>query len=182
MRASSEAPREFTLVVFTENGPGLLQRVVSVFTRRHVNIHSLTTSESSTPGIHRFTVVVTETPEMVDHLREQLNKQVDVLRAFSYELDEVVQQEVALYKVPTAAFAESDAVERIVRSHNARILSIEPEYVVVERTGYQRETQALLDALRPIGVYEFVRSGLIAIVKPMERLNTYLQALEAAKN
>lgn len=173
--------QEYIVVIFTENLTGLLSRVVSVFTRRHIGIKSLTTSESSDPTVHRFTIVVHCTPTMVEHLRTQLNKQVDVLQAFTYEPHEVVQQEIALYKVPTAAFANSDTVEMLIRSHNARILSIEPEYVVIERTGYQHETGQLLEDLRAIGVYEFVRSGTIAIVKPMERLNTYLQALEAQK-
>ena len=169
-----------TFVVFTENETGLLQRVVSVFTRRHVNIDSLTTSRSSTEGIHRFTIVARVDERMREHLRAQLNKQVDVLRAFAYEPHELVQQEIALYKVPAAAFADGDRVERLVRAHNARILAIEPAYVVIERTGHHHETEQLLADLREVGVYEFVRSGTIAVVKPMEQLNTYLQALAAA--
>ncbi len=178
----SETTATYTFVIFTEDLTGLLQRVVSVFSRRHVNIESLTVSRSSTPSIHRFTIQVEVTQHMMEHLIGQLNKQVDVLRAFAYEAHEVVQQEVALYKVPTAAFANSDTVEKLVRAHNARILSIEPEYVVIERTGHQHETEALLEALQEIGIYEFVRSGTIAIVKPMERLNTYLKALSAEQN
>ena len=173
----------YTFVVFTEDYTGLLQRVVSVFTRRHVNIVSLTTSKSSTPDIHRFTIVIEVTEKMKDHLIGQLNKQVDVLRAFAYESHDVIQQEIALYKVATSLFSDGDQVERIVRAHNARILSIEPEYVVIERTGHQYETEKLLDDLRSIGgVLEFVRSGTIAIVKPMERLNSYLKAIAASKN
>ena len=179
MKASVDT---FTFVVFTEDYTGVLQRVVSVFTRRHVNIESLTVSPSSNPEIYRFTIVATVAPHMRDHLTAQLNKQVDVLRAFAYEADDVVRQEIALYKVPAAAFRNGVTVERLVRRHNARILSIEPEYVVIERTGHPSETDALLAELRPLGVYEFVRSGTIAIVKPMEQLNTYLQALAANSN
>ena len=179
---SAAATQSYTFVVFTEDYTGVLQRVVSVYTRRHVNIESLTVSPSSAPEIFRFTVVATVTEAMMTHLTAQLNKQVDVLRAFAYGPDEVVRQEVALYKVPAAAFRHGDTVERLVRRHNARILSIEPEYVVIERTGHPHETESLLAELRPLGVYEFVRSGTIAIVKQMEQLNTYLQALGAAKN
>ena len=172
----------YTFVIFTENLTGLLQRVVSVFSRRHINIESLTTSKSSDPSIYRFTAQVCVTKAMMEHLIGQLNKQVDVVRAFAYEAHEVVQQEIALYKVPTAAFAQGDLVERLIRAHNARILTIEPEYVVIERTGHSNETEAFLGALQEIGVYEFVRSGTIAIVKPMERLNTYLKAMQAEQN
>lgn len=170
--------KTYTLTVFTENVTGLLQRVVTVFTRRHINIRSLTTSKSSMEGVHRFTIVVHVTRDMVEKLRAQLDKQVDVMKAFFYEESEIVYQEIALYKVKTASFSGGDTVEKIVRSHNARILAIEPEYVVIEKTGHDYETEALLDDLRPYGIYEFVRSGRVAIVKPMEMLNRYLQSLE----
>ncbi len=178
----SAADIPYTFVIFTEDVSGLLQRVVSIFSRRHINIDSLTTSKSSSPDIYRFTIQITVTQTMMEHLIGQLNKQVDVMRAFAYEAHEVVMQEIALYKVPAAAFANSDTVEQLIRAHNARILAIEPEYVVIERTGHVHETEAFLEAIRPIGLYEFVRSGTIAIVKPMERLNTYLKALSAEQN
>jgi len=168
----------FTITVFTENQTGLLQRVVSVFTRRHINIDSLTTSMSSIEGIHRFTIVVDVTEEMVHKLVAQLEKQVDVLKAFFYREDEVVYQEIALYKIPTEAFSRGDRLERLIRSHNARVLEIEPEYIVIEKTGHQYETEALLKELKEIGIYEFVTSGRVAIVRPMEQLNQYLKKRE----
>lgn len=173
----SEEKLKYTIIAFSENETGLLSRVVSVFTRRHINVHSLTTSKSSMPGIHRFTIVVEVTLDMVQKLVAQLEKQVDVLKAFYYEPDEIVYQEIALYKVPTHIFANSDRVELLIRQHNAKVLMIEPEYIVIEKTGHERETEALLDDLRKIGIYEFVRSGRIAIVKPMERLNKYLASV-----
>ncbi len=171
--------KEYTITVFTEHQTGLLSRVVSVFTRRHINVESLTTSRSSMPDIHRFTIVVKVTEDMVKKLVAQLEKQVDVVKAFYYENDEIVHQEIALYKVPTHIFANSDRVEHLIRSHNARVLVIEPEYIVIEKTGHAEETEALLTELKKIGgIYEFVRSGRVAIVKPMERLNRYLKSLE----
>lgn len=172
-----EIEKEYTITVFTENQTGMLSRVVSIFTRRHINIESLTTSESSMKGIHRFTIVVHVTEDQVNKLIGQLEKQIDVIKAFSYERDEIVYQEVALYKVPTKIFSNSNKVEHLIRSHNARILEIEPEYIVIEKTGHQHETTALLRELEEIGIYEFVRSGRVAIVKPMERLNKYLKGL-----
>jgi len=171
--------KEYTISVFTENKTGLLTRVVSVFTRRHINIESLTTSMSSMEGIHRFTIVVKVNEEQVRKLVAQLDKQVDVLKAFYYDSGEIVYQEVALYKVPTAVFANGGKIEKLIRSHNARILDIEQEFTVIEKTGHQEETEALLKELRKIGIYEFVRSGRVAIVKPMEQLNNYLKSLEA---
>lgn len=170
--------KEYTISVFCENKTGLMTRVVMVFTRRHVNIDSLTTSRSSMKEIHRFTIVVNVTEEMVKKLVAQLEKQVDVLKAFYYENSDVIYQEIALYKVPTKAFSKGEVVERLIRSHNARILTIEPEYTVIEKTGHPHETESLLKDLEQIGIFEFVRSGRIAIVKPMEQLNAYLKTLE----
>ena len=171
--------QEFTLSVFTENYIGLLNRVVSVFTRRHINLESFNASPSSMEGIYRFTIVINVTEVQVKKLIGQLEKQVDVLKAFYHKKDEIVYQEIALYKVPTQTFMHGDQVEKLVRAHNARILSIEPEYIVIEKTGHQEETQTFLEELRPLGVYEFVRSGRVAVSKPMEQLNKHLKKIEA---
>lgn len=170
----------YTITVFTENHTGLLSRVVSIFTRRHVNIESLTTSPSSIQGIHRFTIVVNQSQDMVKKLVAQLEKQVDVVKAFYYDDSEVVYQEVALYKIPTQLFYGGGTIEGIIRKHHARVLEIEKDYIVVEKTGHQHETEALLQELREVGIYEFARSGRVAIVKPMERLNTYLREMAEA--
>lgn len=171
---------EYTISIFSEHQIGILSRVVSIFTRRHINVESLTTSQSSIEGIHRFTVVVNVTEEMVKKLVAQLDKQVDVIKAFYHESSDIVYQEIALYKVPMSIFNNGSQVERLVRSHNARILVIEPEYVIIEKTGHSEETDALLRELTAIGeIFSFVRSGRVAIAKPMEELNNYLDSLGA---
>ncbi len=170
--------KEFTISVFTENKTGLMSRLVSIFTRRHININSINASESSIKDIFRFTIVVDVTEAVVKKLVAQLDKQVDIIKAFYYEESEIVHQEIALYKIPTEALAGGDIVEKLIRSYNARILSIEPEYVVIEKSGHKQETEALLRDLEKIGIYEFVRSGRVAITKPMEQLNKYLKSLE----
>lgn len=175
--------REFTISVFLENETGMLSRVVAVFTRRHINIESLNASKSSMPGIYRFTIVVILTEERVRKLVAQLEKQIDVLKAFYYTKEEIVYQEIALYKVPTDIFLGGYNVEKLIRSYNARILEIEKEYTIIEKTGHQEETEALLKELEQIGIFEFVRSGRVAVVKPMEQLNNYLKRVhEASEN
>lgn len=169
--------KEFTLSIFTEDKIGLMSRVVAIFTRRHLNINSINASESSMKGIYRFTIVLSVTENMVQKLVGQLDKQIDVIKAFYYETKDVVYQELALYKIPTHLFSNGQEVEKLIRSYNARILSIEPEYIVVEKTGHEHEIKALLKEFEKIGIYEFVRSGRVAITKPMEQLNTYLKSL-----
>jgi len=146
---------EFTITIYSENVTGILARVVGIFTRRHISIITLTVSESSIKGIHRMTVVIKVTEDLVEKVVAQCDKQVDVLKAFYYRADEIVHQEIALYKVPTSAFTGGSSLEKLIRSHNARILE-------------------------KIGIYEFVRSGRIAIVRQMEMLNTYLRSLETS--
>ncbi len=168
--------QEFTLSIFTESATGLLARVVSNFTKRHINIESINASKSSMPGIYRFIIVVHLEEESVKKLVAQLDKQIDVIKAFYYRNEELVFQEIAMYKVPTKAFINGNIVEKLTRKHNARILEVEEEFIVIEKTGLHDETEALLEELREYGIYEFVRSGRIAIAKPLEQLNSYLNS------
>lgn len=166
--------QEYIITVFSENKVGLLSQITTVFTCRNVNIESLTTSESALAGIHKFTIVVRTDPDRVEKLARQVEKKIDVLKVFVYTSDEVVQQEIALYKV-----TRSRNVEKLVREHNVRILEIDDDYIVVEKTGHKAETQALFRLLQPFGVQQFVRSGTVAIIKSRrELLNEYLEELE----
>ena len=165
--------QEYIITVFSENKVGLLSQITTVFTCRNVNIESLTTSESALAGIHKFTIVVRTDPEKIEKLARHDEKRIDVLKVFVFTSDEVVQQEIALYKV-----TRSRNVEQLVRRHNVRILEIDDDYIVVEKTGYKSETRELFELLQPYGVQQFVRSGTVAIVKSRrELLNEYLEEL-----
>ena len=165
--------QEYIITVFSENKVGLLSQITTVFTCRNVKIESLTTSESALAGIHKFTIVVRTDPEKIEKLARQVEKRIDVLKVFVFTSDEVVQQEIALYKV-----TRSRNVEQLVRRHNVRILEIDDDYIVVEKTGYKSETRELFELLQPYGVQQFVRSGTVAIVKSRrELLNEYLEEL-----
>lgn len=165
--------QEYIITVFSENKVGLLSQITTVFTCRNVNIESLTTSESALAGIHKFTIVVRTDPEKIEKLARQVEKRIDVLKVFVFTSDEVVQQEIALYKV-----TRSRNVEQLVRRHNVRILEIDDDYIVVEKTGYKSETRELFELLQPYGVQQFVRSGTVAIIKSRrELLNEYLEEL-----
>ena len=165
--------QEYIITVFSENKVGLLSQITTVFTCRNVNIESLPTSESALAGIHKFTIVVRTDPEKIEKLARQVEKRIDVLKVFVFTSDEVVQQEIALYKV-----TRSRNVEQLVRRHNVRILEIDDDYIVVEKTGYKSETRELFELLQPYGVQQFVRSGTVAIVKSRrELLNEYLEEL-----
>ncbi len=169
---------QYTITIFTENVTGLLSKIVGVISRRHYDITSLTASPSSMEGIYRFTVCLPLSEENIKKLVLQIEKLVDVLKVFYYVDSEIIYQELALYKVPTKAFYNGDHVEELIRKYNARIISIEDEYIAIEKTGHHADIEELLFELKKIGIFEFVRSGKIAIVKPMERLNNYLKSIE----
>ena len=169
---SNDGKQTFTISAFSENHIGLLNRITIIFTRRHVNIESLTVSGSAIHGIHKFTIVVNDTVEKVDKLVNQIEKLVEVLRAFYHTEDEVIHQEIALYKVPTTALMESNKVEETIRKHHARILEVTPEFTVIEMTGHKEETQDLFNKLNRFGLLQFTRSGRIAITKSSKELFT----------
>lgn len=174
-------PELFTIAVFSENKAGLLQRVTSSFTRRKINIESLTVSKSEVPGISRYTIVVDSLDEDgVIKVCAALEKQVDVQKAFYYRDTDIIYREIAMYKVASEAMTEGSPALAIVDKHHARILSVEPEFTVIQKTGKREQTDALFDDLEPYGILEFVRSGRVAISRPMKELKTYLEELAVA--
>ena len=163
--------KEFTIFIFTENNIGLLHKITVIFTRRHINIDSLTVSESEVKGVYRFTIVVHCELELIKKIRKQLEKQIGILKAFYFTEAEIVFQEIALYKVPTKSFAQGNDVENLIRNYNAHILTVEPDYIIIEKAGHKDETQELFNKLLPFGVLQFARSGRVAVTKQINQIN-----------
>ncbi len=170
----------YTLIIVTENNIGLLNHISVVFTRRHINIRSLTASESKIKDVYTFTIVVKMTEELVKKVAKQLEKIIGVFKVFVYEDSEIIHQELALYKLPLSAIDSGMNIEEIVRNHNARILDIKSDYILIEKTGHKEDTQKLLKELEPFGILQFIRSGRVAMAKPMKPLEKHLQEKEDA--
>jgi acetolactate synthase-1/3 small subunit len=170
--------KEFTLTVYTENHIGLLNRIAIIFSRRKINIDSLNTSPSEIESVHRFNIVITETEEVVRKLCRQIEKQVEVLKAYYNTNDEIIWQELALYKVPTNVIAEKVIVERLLRKYGARAVVIRNDYTVFETSGHHEETEGLIKALEPYGLIEFVRSARVAIIKSSSGFHDKLKEFE----
>lgn len=170
----------FTVTIFSENTAGLLSQVTSVFTRRQLNIETLSVSPSALEGIHKFTVTTFSTKEEIEKVVKQIDKKVDILKAYFNTDDELVHQEIALYKLSTSEFLRIPSVEELIRKYNAQILDITETYVVIQKTGHYAETQSLFKELSgQIGVLQFIRSGRVAITKSKtERLSDMLQKLD----
>src|ERR671913_706732 len=170
--------QEFTVTVYTENQVGLLNRIAIIFSRRKINIESLNTSPSEVEAIHRFTIVINETEEVVRKLCRQIEKQVEVLKAYFNTAEEIVWQEMALYKVPTDEIAEKVKVERLLRKYGARAVVIRKDYTIFEATGQREETDRLVKVLEPYGLIEFVRSARVAIIKGSNGFHEKLREFE----
>lgn len=173
-------PEPITIAVFSENKAGLLHRVTTAFTRRKINIESLTVSESEIPGIHRYTIVVEITADDATKLVHALEKQIDVQKAFWYRDEDIIFREIALYKVRAEAMQEGSPALDVVDRHHARILSVETDFTVIQKTGRREATHQLFLELEPYGILEFVRSGRVAISRPMKELKEYLSELSIA--
>src|SRR3954467_4820219 len=133
--------KEFTITVYTENQIGLLNRIAIIFSRRKINIESLNTSPSEVESVHRFTILINETEDVVRKLCRQIEKQVEVLKAYYNTEDEIIWQELALYKVPTDVIAEKVKVERLLREKGARVVVIRKDYTVFETSGQREEIE-----------------------------------------
>ena len=173
--------QEFTITVYTENQIGLLNRIAIIFSRRKISIESLNTSPSELESVYRFTIVVTETEEVVSKLCRQIEKQVEVLKAYYNTSDEIIWQELALYKVPTDVIAEKAVVERLLRKYGARAVVIRKDYTVFETSGHREETEGCIKALEPYGLIEFVRSARVAIIKNSHGFHEKLREFEESQ-
>jgi len=171
----------YTITIFSENTVGLLNQVTIIFTRRGVNIETLSVSPSAIEGIHKFTITAFSDKETITKIVKQIDKRIDIVKAYYNTDDDLVFQEIALYKLSTSKLMSLGSIEDIIRRYNARILDMTDVWVVLEKTGHYEETQALFKELRnKIGVLQFIRSGRIAITKSRveENLGDMLAAME----
>ncbi len=170
--------QEYTITVYTENHIGLLNRIAIIFSRRKINIDSLNTSPSEVPGIHRFNIVIDETEDVVKKLVRQIEKQVEVLKAYYSSNEEIIWQEMALYKVPTKQITQKVYVERLLRQHGASVVVIREDYTIFEVTGHREETDGMIKVLEPYGLIEFVRSARVAIIKESNGFHEKIKEFE----
>ncbi|MFK7049816.1 acetolactate synthase small subunit [Flavobacterium columnare] len=169
---------EYTLTIYTENHIGLITKISILFSRRKINIESLNTSPSEIENIYRFTLVINETEEKIKNLARQLEKLIDVLKVYYNTNDEIIWQQMALYKVPTSVAMKEVQVERLLREYGARAVVIREDYTVFETTGQQEEIEKLLKKLEEYQLIEFVRSSRIAIIKDNKGIHQKINKLE----
>ena len=165
----------YTICVFTENSIGLLNKITIIFTRRRINIESLTVSETERKGISRFTIVIKhEKREEVEKLVRQIRKIIEVLAVFGYLNEDIVYNEIALFKVSTPLNGKSVDVETINKVYKAWVVYWGLDYVVIEKTGTETEIFEFFKYIKHHKIIEFVRSGRVAVGKTPQGLIEYL--------
>ena len=172
-----EENKKFTVSIYTENNIGILNRLSAIFLKRHINIESLTVSKSEIDHISRFTVVVILPETLMKKVIGQLNKQIEVVKAFYHTEDEIIYQETAMFKIASKHMFDEE-IQSKLKLWRASIVAITERYLVIEMTGLKEDIDRLYDKLKPYGLLQFVRSGRIAITRPRMAISELLQEVD----
>jgi acetolactate synthase-1/3 small subunit len=168
----------YTVSIYTENNIGLLNRISAIFQRRHINIESINSSESEIEGVSRFTILVNVTETQMKKIIGQIEKQVEVIKAYYHTDDETIYQESVLFKVKSDLLFEERQIQNIIKDSNARIVTVNKEFFVLEKSGRKSEVELLYRELSAFGIMQFVRSGRIAVTKDEMKISALLQEFQ----
>ena len=159
----------FTISVYTENNIGLLNRISAIFQRRHINIESLNTSPSEIEGVSKFTIVVNMADENMKKIIGQIEKQVEVIKAYYHKDEDTIYQESCIFKMQSDLLFEERQIQNIIKDSNARIVTVNKSFFVIEKSGRKEEVDLIYKELKPFGILQFTRSGRVSVSKqPME--------------
>ena len=160
---------KYTVSVYTEDSVGLLNRISAIFQKRHINIESFNSSMTEIENVQRWTILVITSESLIKKIVGQINKQIEVIQAYYHTDEETIFQESALYKVKSNSLFEQRQIQNVIKKSHANIVTVNPEFFVIEKTGFREETEQLYKELAPYGLLQFVRSGRISVTKsPMQ--------------
>ena len=166
---------KYTISVYSENNLGLLNRIATIFLKRHINIESLTVSGSEIENVSRFIIVVEITEEQVKKIIGQIEKQVEVIKAYYHTNEECIFLQSALFKIKSSLLFEERQIQNIIKNSNAQIVTVSPEFFVIEKSGRREEIDSLYDDLASFGIMQFVRSGRISVTKEEMKISELLR-------
>ena len=151
-----------TFIVYVDNKPGVLSRVVSLFRRRAFNIDSLTVGRTEKHDVSRMTIVVDTDADQARRIVANVYKLVNVLLVDDITGEPAIIRDLALIKVAATPEARSQVLE-LANVFRARVVDVAPESLIIEITGAEDKIDRLLDVLRPFGLQEVVRTGQVAM-------------------
>lgn len=164
----------YTVSIYTENNIGLLNRISAIFQRRHINIESINSSKSEIKSVSRITLLVKVTEKQIKKIIGQIERQVEVIKAY-YHLDEnTIYQESCLFKLSSDLLMKSDEIQTIINESKSRVININKDFFVLEKSGNKEEIEELYHTLDKHGIMQFVRSGRIAITKDEMKISSRL--------
>ena len=172
----NEEIKTFTISIYTENNIGLLNRISAIFQRRHINIESLTTSQSEIEGVNRFVIVVNITESQAIKIIGQIDRQVETIKAYYHTDDETIFTESCMFKIKSDLLFEEPQIQNIIKDSDSRIVTVNKKFFVLEKTGRRHEIEALRRDLNAYGIMQFVRSGRIAVTKDEMKISEMLLA------
>jgi len=168
--------KQFTVSVYTENNIGLLNRISAIFQRRHINIESMNISVSEIEGVSQFTMLVNMTEDQIKKIIGQIEKQIEVIKAYYHTDEDTIYQESCMFKIKSDLLFEERQIQNIIKESNARIVTVNKEFFVLEKSGRKSEVELLHRELSAFGIMQFVRSGRIAVTKDEMKITEMLAA------
>ena len=150
------------LSILVENQPGVLARVAGLFSGRGFNIESLCVAETNEPRVSRMTIVTNGDLGVVEQIKKQLNKIVDVIKVIDFTGKKFVQRELVLIKVHARPENRAEVL-RMVDIFRCRVIDVGTEYYTVELTGDEGKINAFLNLIKPMGIKEIARTGALAL-------------------
>ncbi|MDF0705840.1 MAG: acetolactate synthase small subunit [Bacteroidota bacterium] len=168
----------YTISVYSENHVGLLNRISGIFLKRHINIESLNVSKSEIDGVSKFTIVVHTTEDWTRKIVGQIEKQIEVIKAYYHTDDETIYQESALFKVASHLLFDERQIQNIIKESKSQIVTVNREFFVLAKTGRRHEIDEMYEALEPYGIMQFVRSGRITVTKATMPISEILEEFQ----
>ncbi len=166
----------FTISVYTENNIGLLNRISAIFQRRQINIESLNISVSEIEGVSRFTIVINMTEVRIRKIIGQIEKQVEVIKAYYHTDEETIFQECGMFKIKSDLLFEEPQIQNIIKESNAKIVTVNKDFFVLEKSGRRQEIELLYRELSVFGIMQFTRSGRVSVTKEPMNITKMLAA------
>jgi acetolactate synthase I/III small subunit len=138
---------EYIVVAFVNNQISVLNRITSAYLKRHINIESLNVSESYIKGISTVVISAITTADITERIVNQLGNVIDIHNVNYYRPEELIYQELGLYKVHTKILKQKKDCDFLLNQSNGRIIEINSDYVIVEKSGTRNELEKLRDKL-----------------------------------
>jgi acetolactate synthase I/III small subunit len=160
--SNNNGNQKHILSLLVDNEPGVLTRITGLFSGRGFNIESLCVAETTEPNVSRVTIVTNGDLNILEQIKKQLNKLINVVKVLDFKGMPFVQRELALIKVRAKPEHKAEIL-RLVDIFRSRVVDVGAEYYTMELTGDEEKIDAFLELLKPMGIKEIAKTGAIAI-------------------